>query len=42
MAHVLKIMLIVQSGDGGQTENGWTKILKDAEEFVKDVRTVIM
>jgi hypothetical protein len=42
MAHVLKIMLIVQSGDGGQTGNGWIEILKDAEKCAKNVKMVII
>ena len=43
MVHVSKTYLtIVRNGAGGQMENGWTKTLKDAEEFVKDVRMVII
>jgi hypothetical protein len=42
MVHVSKTYLtIVRNGAGGQMENGWTKILKDAEKYAKGAKTVI-
>jgi hypothetical protein len=41
MAHVWKTTLTALNGVGGQMENGWTKILKDAEKYAKGAKTVI-